>query len=409
MAAPQYSPSSGSGTIYTDNSGTSYLFNGSIWNQISTGSKPMSTGEVLGASTSISTPFPTSPTPSGGGSSDPDLSNPVKRTDYAHSKGFDSWEQYLADQEKRNYQGPSQADLDAAYNPILNVYNQAESNLRGQLPGLISEAEAQAAASAQLLANQRQSADEQLGLQQSQTEAARQAQEAKQRQTFQELGMANRQRFGGASSAGQAASEIQGREFQRNQYEIGQQAQQAIQQINVQKQAVERDYSQKVFELDNNKKQALNELNRTFQDRLLQINSGRAATESEKAQARMSELQRLRDQAFQIQAAETQFRQQLELQAQQTRAELDALAMQYGQAAQGAVGAGGTAASQFGSYTPIPASTVSTQTTGSTNPQLTGQMSRRDDEYNGSILGKSTDRIDYGNPIANWWSGFVQR
>jgi hypothetical protein len=37
MAAPMYTPATGKGTTYTDNQGSSYLFNGYSWDQISTG------------------------------------------------------------------------------------------------------------------------------------------------------------------------------------------------------------------------------------------------------------------------------------------------------------------------------------------------------------------------------------
>ena len=161
-------------------------------------------------------------------------------------------------------QGSSQQEIDSQFNPIFDVYNQAENNLRGQLPGLIGEAEAQAQASRGLLDNQRTGANELLSGQQDQTFQSQQAQTGQQRQTLQELQAANQQRFGGSSSAGQAAGELQGREFQRNTFQIGQQAQQAVPQINQQRQVVEREFQQGMQQLEVNKQQAVNTIQRTF-------------------------------------------------------------------------------------------------------------------------------------------------
>lgn len=225
--------------------------------------------------------------------------------------------------------GPSQQEIDSSFNPILDVYNQAEGNLRGQLPGLISEAEAQANVSRRMLGDNKASTGALLDSQGMQSQQLQQAQTAQQRQTLQELQMANRQRFGGASSAGQAASELQGREFQRNTYQIGQQAQQALMQINQERQKVEREYTTGLEQLEVNRQKAVNDIQRTFQDRLLEINARRGETESAKAQARMSALQDLRNQAYQIDVSRAQFQAQLQLQAQQNTSQLDTIAKSY--------------------------------------------------------------------------------
>jgi len=273
-------------------------------------------------------------------------------------------------------QGPSQGEIDSQFNPIFDVYNQAENNLRGQLPGLIGEAEAQAQASRGLLDNQRTGANELLSGQQQQTFQSQQAQSGQQRQTLQELQSANQQRFGGSSSAGQAAGELQGREFQRNTFQIGQQAQQALQQINQQRQVVEREFQQGVQQLEVNRQQAVNQVQRTFQDRLLEINGRRGETESAKAQARMGALQELRNAAYQIDVSRAQFQSQLQMQAQQNSASLDNQAQQFLSATnQGQQGVDTFAASPQSS---IPS--VSNQGQGS-QQQLTGQISRREDLY----------------------------
>lgn len=274
--------------------------------------------------------------------------------------------------------GPSNAEIDNLFSSTMNTYNQAESNLRDQLPGLISEAEAQANASKGLLENQRTGANELLGSQQLQTKQSQQNQTAQQRQTLQELGQSNQQRFGGASSAGQAAGELQGREFQRNTFQIGQQAEQALQQINQQKQVVEREFQQGLQQLEVNKQTAVNQIQRTFQDKLLEINSRRGETESAKAQMRMSALQELRNAAYQIDVSKAQFQAQLQQQAQQNHSYLDSAASQY----LSATNTGAGAVSGFSSAIPSPISSVQT---GQQAPskQLAGVINR--DEMNGMI------------------------
>lgn len=297
-------------------------------------------------------------------------------------------------------QGPSNGEIDSLFSGAMNTYNQAESNLRGQLPSLISDAEAQARASQGLLVNQRTSANEQLGNQELQTRQTQQAQTGQQRQTLQELTQANQQRFGGSTSAGQAASELQGREFQRNTFQIGQQAQQALTQIQQQRQTVEREYQQGIQQLEVNKQQAVNQIQRTFQDKLLEINARRGETESAKAQARMSALQELRNAAYQIDVSKAQFQAQLQLQAQQNASYLDNAAQQY----LSATNQGQAGVDQFASSTPSAIPRVNTSESTTTSPQLIGQINK-DSELRGQIF--NTNKRDLGNPLANTLSQYV--
>lgn len=294
-------------------------------------------------------------------------------------------------------QGPSNSEIDSLFSGAMDTYNQAESNLRGQLPSLIQDAEAQAAVSKGLLNNQRVSATEQLGNQELQTRQVQQAQVGQQRQTLQELGQANQQRFGGATSAGQAASELQGREFQRNTFQIGQQAQQALAQIQQQRQTVEREYQQGLQQLEVNKQQAVNEIQRRFQDKLLEINARRGETESAKANMRMQALQELRNAAYQIDVSKAQFQAQLQLQAQQNASYLDNAAQQYLSAAN----SGQAGVNQFASTQQSAIPSVSTGEQ-ETSPQMMGQIN---DEEQPGIMGAIsnffTPRREYSYAAGN--------
>lgn len=277
-------------------------------------------------------------------------------------------------------------EIDEAYGSVFDIYNQAEGNLRGQYPGLIAEADAQAKASRGLLSNEKLSANTLLNNQAQSAQYAQQNQTAEQRRILQELSQANQQRFGGASGAGQAASEIQGREFQRNVYGIGQQAQQAMQQVEQKRQEVDRTYQQGLQQLEVNVQKAKNELQRGFQDKLLEINAGRANTATEKAKMRMEALQALRNEAYQIDMAKFQFATQLQMQREQNQAELQRVSTQYGSL--------DTANSiDPGSYSsPSPIPSVQTGNTVDTAVGYANPTSRKDETVGG---------MSYANPNIN--------
>lgn len=285
-------------------------------------------------------------------------------------------------------QGPSQEEIDAQFAPIFDVLNQAEGNLRGQQPGLIAEAEAQAAASRGLLESGRESQNELLGKQENRVQRTGQSQTAEQRRTLQELTQANQQRFGGASSAGLAASELQGREFQRNRFQIQQTVQEGLQQINQRRQDVEREFQNGVQQLQVNTQRAINDLNRRFQDKLLEINARRGETENSRQQARLGALQDLRNQAYQINVAKAQFEADLRNQAQQNLSTLNTTQeqlMQYGQ--QGVQAGDNVAGAQ---YSGIPSVTGGQSGQGTGISNAVGNIStnrNNEDLYTGQIFG----------------------
>ncbi len=289
--------------------------------------------------------------------------------------------------------------VDEQFSPIFGIYDQAESNLNQQYPGLISEAEAQAKASRGLLDNSKLSAQDLLSTQKQSAIQGGQNQTADQRRTLQELTQANRQRFGGSSSAGQAASEIQGREFQRNTFQIGQQTQNALQQVEQKRLEVDRTYQSSLQQLEVNTQKAKNDLQRSFQDKLLEINSGRANTASQKAAARMEALQQLRNEAYQIDMAKMQFAQQLQMQREANAAQLAAATKQFTSGVN----------TNYTTGAPVktdPQPTVTTnqndisQAVGQIAPQrqeeeqLTGQMSYQTPNLLGNIMGAINPRLN---------------
>lgn len=271
-------------------------------------------------------------------------------------------------------------EVSSMYNQTFDVLNQAESNLRGQLPGLISEAEQQANLARQQLSQGREAQANLLGQQKQRVSQTGQRQTADQRRLFQELTQANQQRFGGASSAGQAASELQGREFQRSVSGIQQNVQQGLQEIGNQLAQVENEYQMGLQQIQVNTQQAINDINRRFQDKLLEINQQRAATEEAKQQARLSALQEYRNQAYQINVAKAQFEADLQRQAQANASYLTQAQqqlMQYGQQ-------GMQAGDQMAGTTPTAIPAVEESRQAGNAQSLTGLM-RPEDEFLGRM------------------------
>lgn len=243
-------------------------------------------------------------------------------------------------------QGPSQEDLmreiDGVYGDSYNYLNSVEGQLRQDLPNVLQEAEAQFKTNTSMLGNQRQSGLSQL---QGQEEAAQNRQMdalAEARRLYDSLMRGYNQRFGGSTSAGQAATEIAGVEQQRQQGGINRDARQTMRQIDVARSEVENNYQTGLMQLEQQKQTAINQANRDFQNKLLEINRMRGELGQNKAQMRLQALQELRAQAYQIEAENRQFQRQLEMMKQESEISLQNYAKQLalsGQGSQNAVNA----------------------------------------------------------------------
>jgi len=314
--------------------------------------------------------------------------NPVQETEY---------QRLLDELRGQANQGPSEEELNALYNPAMEYLNQAESTLRGQLPTTLDLLNQQAQTSQGLLKNQLTSAQSQLGEQQTQATQRKEDAISAARRLFSELQMANQQRFGGASSAGLAASELQGRELMRNRASIGQDYNTAARQIEASKLDVENQYQSGLQQIEDRKQQAINEVNADFQSKLLEINSQRASTQQAKAAARLELLQQARDRVFQINLQDFNFKQQLAAQKQAADTQLS----QYSNALQSQVGLGQQATNTMLSNVRPDATTnfaVGGGTQTMASPIYRGQISD-EDQYVGQIspvTRRATDLLSSG-------------
>lgn len=288
------------------------------------------TQQVLGASTSQQSPPPAqqninNPPP-------PATNNPEKLPGWNQRGDFtgqevgsegniykwtgNGWE-YLRPEGPSVPSGPSDQDLNSAYDPIFNYLNQAEQTLGSSNQNQLGLLDKQASTNRQALQNEQQKAQGTIGTQKLEAGQRREDVINSARRMFNELSQANTQRFGGASSAGQAASELQAIEFQRNRANTEKAFEATAREIGAREVEVNSQYSLQLQQLqdkvDSAKLQSFND----FQNSLLQIAGDRAKTASEKAQRKLQYLDQYRQQLFQVQLAEQKQKQALEVWKQQ--------------------------------------------------------------------------------------------
>jgi hypothetical protein len=279
--------------------------------------------------------------------------------------------------------GPTEADLNQYYQPAYDYLNQYEQNLKGQLPSVLQEAQNQYNTYQSILGANKQQTLGALDVQKSQAQQRQDEANAASRRLFNELQVANQQRFGGSTSAGEAAATLQGRELQRtlggNQREMGN----FLQNYNVQKNQADTSYNTGLLQLQQQKDSAINAANADFQNKMLEIQKNRSGLAQEKAAKSIENLQNYRNQIFQIQMQNAQFQQALQAQKQQSDLQLQNSLAQY----QAQAGSGQSALSSLLGNTNLNPTTQfgigGTNNSGSN--AYTGSISSRREDLTGQI------------------------
>jgi hypothetical protein len=275
--------------------------------------------------------------------------------------------------------GPSEADLNAVYDPSMNYLNQAESTARSGYADVLSQAESDYQALVSELSGNKQKNLTTIGENQITTSNVKEDALAAARRLYDQLRRGYQQRFGGATSAGQAASEISSAEQQRQMGGINRDYATTTRQIEQQKTQLETDFQTGMMKLQQGKQQALGQAQSDFQNKLLSISQNRAQVESAKAQARLTALQELRNQAYTINQQSVRFQQTLEAQRQASLLDLQNYTAKFNVAG----GAAGTAATNF---QPTVSSNLQVQNGNQqTTGPLTGSISKKPEDLTGSI------------------------
>ena len=289
---------------------------------------------------------------------------------------------------------PAEDPNQAIWNQIDNIYNesmgyagQAESTLRANQPRVEADIEGQYQSGVKSAETQKSIADRELTG--AETAAGTRQEDALSagRRLYNELMMGGQQRFGGASSAGQAYGELTAREFQRGQAGTRNAFQQAMTKITELKSNLQDKFSTALFNLETQKNAAINEAKRAFDERILEINRMRAEAGQNKSAMRLEMLQNLRNQIYQINLASAQSGQQLAQQKAQQEQVLSQLESQ----ANSAVTGGQQATSDLTAQTTFTPRTQLTINAPQNAPQQTYTRRRKEEEMTGYALPRRED------------------
>lgn len=318
---------------------------------------PAPTGQILGSTTtapnaSIGTPNvvvppPQNPSPTSQDTGTVNIGNLLSK--FPGYAGWDinsAWQDYLntggsgkgVSTDSGGYTSPegvtygSQEEynrlIDEAYNPQIDSLNEQANNLNLGQTSALEQAQTAFNTQQSLASGQLGTAQSQLGEIGVKGQSAYESALAQARSVYDQLQRGYQQRFGGSSSAGQAATEIGNVERLKQQGQSYKQLQDVNRQVEMGKQEAQKTYDQNILQLQQNKDKAIADVQADFRDKLAQINASRGMVESAKAQAKLQALQGLRQQVLQVQQQETSFRQQLEMQKQQNQMALDTYAKQ---------------------------------------------------------------------------------
>jgi len=191
-------------------------------------------------------------------------------------------------------------EVEAIYSPLIDYLNQAESAVTSEYQRYVPELEQQYATSLSNIQNQKIQGERELAAQEQAAGVRKEDALSAARRLYDELRRGGRQRFGGASSAGQAFTELTAQEQQRQSGNIWQAYQQTLDNLNRYRTNLLDNFAQAQKELELAKTSALNQAYSDYQNRLQEIRAKKGETESAKAQTALEALNNLRNQIYQI-------------------------------------------------------------------------------------------------------------
>lgn len=321
---------------------------------------PYDPNKATTTTTTKKTPTTTKKTPTttntgggggGGGSSGIDLSNPVKRTEYVHSLGYDSWEQYINANQQQAPQQPSFEDLygDAfrqAFEAVNQMQGAIQSGYQAELSGAElgtqqRKAELQAEQAMRLadFARQRAEAQGQVGMANQKAEAQTESVIEQARRQAAELMQGIQARYGGTTGTGRFTSEILGSQATRNiaqnqaalrQYkaQMDSELQNTMSKIGLAENELKTKVTSLINQEDQNLQQAKIQLRANLDKSLAEISQQRSMLETEKANKRYEILNDYQNRLDQVERYNLDHKRQLEAQYQQQQIEINMLKQQ---------------------------------------------------------------------------------
>lgn len=307
MAAPLFTPAKGNGS-QVSSGGTVYQFNQGNWTPVASG----------GGTRPAPTPPPVPK--SKGGSSSANMNTQALMSSPTPS--------FYAGNVPSGPSADEMAQIEDAYNAGMGYLANIENRLRPEYQSALEEAQSIYNTQASALGGQKQQAQTQLQEQQLKGQQSYESALAQARQMYDQLQRGYQQRFGGASSAGQAATEIANVERMRQQGQNYRTMQDVTRQVQAGLQSVDQQYNQNLLQLEQNKIAAQNQARRDFNDKLSQIDAQRGQLAQNKAAQKLAALQNLRQQVLQIEAENRNFQNTLALQREQAKLAVQTYAAQ---------------------------------------------------------------------------------
>ena len=285
-------------------------------------------------------------------------------------------------QPQENPQERIRREVEAIYAPLMNYLNQAESAVTSEYQRYVPELEQQYATSLSNIQTQKTQGERELAAQEQAAGMRREDALSAARRLYDELRRGGRQRFGGASSAGQAFTELTAQEQQRQSGNIWQAYQQTLDNLNRYRANLLDNFAQAQKELELAKTSALQQAYTNYQNRRNEIIAKKGEAESLKAKALYDELQNLRNQVYQINLQSLNLAQQLAYNKQMALSTVD----QYSQRVAQSILGGSTSYQNLLNATttrPVSNLTVSGQPTTTTTTQtgVVQPTNRRLEEY----------------------------
>lgn len=238
---------------------------------------------------------------------------------------------------------PSFQDIiDDAFSSTMSYLNKQESTLKGQLPGIENDINSMYSDSKASLGVDKAQGDRGLATAQQGGETRQEDAITAARRLYNELQMGGNQRFGGASSAGEAYGALAGRELQRNNQQIATDFSTFMGQIEGARTTINEKYTLALTNLESEKNRMLSEARRDLQNKLMQIEGQKATAQSQKANMKLQALQDMRNQVYQIQLAQAEGKTNLDTIKQSLESELGQYAQTQSQALTQSQGAGQT-------------------------------------------------------------------
>jgi hypothetical protein len=212
--------------------------------------------------------------------------------------------------------GPSAEDqlrseVDAIFSPVFSALSGQESTLRENYSTVPTDIENQYSSSLTSIGNERTSGQGQLALQEKAVGGAKENALTSATRLYNELARGGMQRFGGASSAGEAFQTLTAQEQQRRQGTIYSEYSTAMDKIGQYKSDLEGKYQTALTQLETQKQSALDQSKRDFNDALQAIQTQTSIAESDKAITTLNTLQDYRNKIYTINAQSLSFAQQL--------------------------------------------------------------------------------------------------